>query len=88
MISSASHHGRNVASAGGDRREQERDHEERHQRRPDREADADPERRDLLLQLEARELELQPRDRRGVLGDLLRRSADAAVRLLSRRGWA
>ena len=38
------------------------------------------ERGHLLLQLERRELDLEPRDRRGVLGDGLRRAADSAVR--------
>jgi hypothetical protein len=45
--------------------------------------------RDLALQLERGELELEPRDRARVLGDLLRRGADAAVgRACQSRGWA
>ena len=54
----------------------------------DGEPHTDAERRDLLLQLQAGELELQPRDRRGMLCDLLGRSADTAVRAAQRRGWA
>ena len=55
--------------------------------RSDAQADACAEHARLPLQLEAGELELELREGARVLGDLLRRGADAGM-LPQRRGWA
>ena len=80
-ISSASHVERNVASTAAIVANRKPSMKSPKSAAPTQHADADPERRDLLLQLERRELDLELRDRRRVLGDLLGRAAEPAVRL-------
>ena len=80
-ISSASQVGRNVASTAATVANSEAEHEEPEDRRADAEPDA--ERRaptTFFFSSSAGELELEPRDRRCVLGDLLGRAAETAVR--------
>ena len=57
--------------------EPEADCEEPEQGRADQEAGAEPEARDLRLQLQACELHLESRQRARVLGDLLGRGSDS-----------
>ena len=69
-------------------REEEAEPVERDDGRADAEPDAGPEQAGLLLQLQPGELELELRERAGVLGDLLGRGADARAARSQRRGWA
>src|SRR5437016_707529 len=64
-----------------DRREDEREREHDEQKRARTQPDPDPELGDLLLELEDRELELEPRKAARVLGDLLSGRPDAGVGL-------
>ena len=59
----------------------EADRIEREDRGADGKADSDPEVRRLALQLELGELELEPDERARVLRDLLRRRAEALLRV-------
>src|SRR5438270_4399905 len=71
-----------------DRQEDEAEADEPEDRGADGHADPDAEHHHLLLQLERGELDLEPRDRRRMLGDGLRRAADAAVLLRNGGGHA
>src|SRR5439155_25719813 len=67
--------------AGRDRRKDEREPEDDEQKRARTKPKPDPERGDLLPELEDRELEFEPREAARVLGDLLRGGPDASVGL-------
>ena len=73
----ASHQGRKVASPAATVANRKPSAKTADDGRSDAEPDADPERRQLLLELERRQLELEPDERARVLGDPLGESAEA-----------